>query len=57
MPAKRKRTEFIRTAVREAIRKREYADMGEAYREQPDSASEADSWSDCEKYSDTMKEP
>ena len=41
--AKRKRTEFIRTAVKEAIRKREYADMREAYRKKPDSASEADS--------------
>jgi hypothetical protein len=48
--AKRKRTEFIRTAVKEAIRKRQYADMREAYRKQPDSASEADSWADCEKF-------
>jgi predicted transcriptional regulator len=48
--AKRKRTEFIRAAIKEAIRKREYADMREAYRKQPDSASEADSWSNCEKF-------
>ena len=48
--AKRKRTEFIRTAVKEAIRKREYAGMREAYRKQPDSPSEADSWSNCEKF-------
>src|ERR1035441_2480347 len=46
--AKRKRTEFIRTALKEAIRKREYADMREAYRKQPDSASESDSWSNLE---------
>jgi hypothetical protein len=31
--------------------------MREAYRKQPDSASESDSWSDCEKYSGTMKVP
>ena len=47
---KRKRTEFIRAAVKEAIRKREYAAMREAYRKQPDSASESDSWSNCEKF-------
>ena len=55
--AKRKRTEFIRAAIKEAIRQREYADMREAYRKQPDSASESDSWSNCEKYSGTMKVP
>jgi predicted transcriptional regulator len=48
--AKRKRTEFIRAAVKEAIRRRVNADMREAYRNQPDSASEADSWSNCEKF-------
>ena len=48
--AKRKRTEFIRAAVKEAIRKRVSADMREAYRKQPDSASESDSWSNCEKF-------
>ena len=55
--AKGKRTELIRTAVEEPIRKREYADMREAYRKQPDSASESDSWSNCEKYSGTMTVP
>ena len=48
--AKVKRTESIRTAVRSALRKREYADMREAYRKQPDAASEADSWSNCERF-------
>ena len=48
--AKRKRTEFIRAALKEAIRKREYAGMREAYRQQPDSGSESDSWSNCEKF-------
>jgi hypothetical protein len=47
---KRKRTEFIRAFIKEPIRRREYADMREAYRKQPDSASEADSWSNCEKF-------
>lgn len=48
--AKRKRTEFIRAAVKEAIRKRVYADMREAYCKQPDSAAESGSWSNCEKF-------
>ncbi|MGD0773248.1 MAG: hypothetical protein ABSC05_10550 [Candidatus Solibacter sp.] len=48
--AKRKRTEFIRTALKEAIRKREYTDIREAYRKQPDSGSESDCWSNCEKF-------
>jgi hypothetical protein len=39
---KRERTEFIRAAIKEAIRKREYADMREAYQKRPDSVSEAD---------------
>ena len=46
----RKRTGFVRAAVKAAIRKREHADMREAYRQQPDLPSEADSWSDCEKF-------
>lgn len=41
----RKRAEFIRQAVRAAIRNHEYARMREAYRRQPDSATEADDWS------------
>ena len=48
--AKRRRTEFIRAAVKEAIQRRACADMREAYRKQPDSASESDSWSNCEKF-------
>jgi hypothetical protein len=49
--------EFIRAAVKEAIRKRASADIREAYRKQPDSPAESDSWSNCEKYSGTMKMP
>jgi hypothetical protein len=46
---KRKRTQFIRDAVKAAIRKQEYAQMRDAYRKHPDSALEADNWSGCEK--------
>jgi metal-responsive CopG/Arc/MetJ family transcriptional regulator len=48
--AKRQRAEFIRQAVREAIRKREYEQIREAYARQPDSASEADDWSSAEEW-------
>jgi metal-responsive CopG/Arc/MetJ family transcriptional regulator len=48
--AKRQRTEFIRRAVREAVRKLEFARMRAAYLAQPDSASEADDWSNCEDF-------
>ena len=42
--AERKRAEFVRKAIRDAIRKQEFERMQEAYRRQPDSASEADDW-------------
>jgi hypothetical protein len=44
------RTEFIRQAVKEAIRKQEYARIREAYRKRPDSAAGGDDWSNCEKF-------
>lgn len=47
-PGKRKRSEFIRQAIRRAIRQAEYWAMREAYREQPDSHLEADDWSTAE---------
>ncbi|MBZ5622670.1 MAG: ribbon-helix-helix domain-containing protein [Acidobacteriia bacterium] len=47
---KRQRSEFIRQAVKDAILKHELARMREAYRKQPDSASEADDWSNCEEF-------
>ncbi|MGB9456838.1 MAG: ribbon-helix-helix protein, CopG family [Bryobacteraceae bacterium] len=47
---KRKRAEFIREAVKEAIRNHEFARMREAYRLQPDSAEEADDWSSAEEF-------
>ncbi len=49
-PAKRQRTEFIRKAVKDAIRLYEFARMREAYRRMPDSESEADDWSTCEEF-------
>ena len=48
--AKRKRAEFIRQAVKEAIRKREYEQMRDAYLRKPDSAAEADDWSSAEEW-------
>jgi predicted transcriptional regulator len=48
--AKRKRTDFIRQAIKEAIRKQEYARIREAYLKQPDSGAEADNWSNCEEF-------
>jgi metal-responsive CopG/Arc/MetJ family transcriptional regulator len=46
--AKRQRAEFIRQAVKEAIRKREYEQIREAYLRRPDAATEADDWSSAE---------
>ena len=48
--AKRQRAEFIRQAVKEAIRKREYEQIREAYVRQPDSAADADDWSSAEEW-------
>jgi len=48
--AKRQRTEFIRQAVKDAIRRQEYARIREAYRKQPDSAADTDDWSRCEAF-------
>jgi metal-responsive CopG/Arc/MetJ family transcriptional regulator len=49
-PARRKRSEFIREAIRKAIRQAEYRGMREAYRMQPDSPLDADDWSTAEEY-------
>ncbi len=48
--AKRKRAEFIREAIRKAIREAEYEVMRRAYEKQPDSAADADDWSNAEAY-------
>jgi predicted transcriptional regulator len=49
-PAKRQRAEFIRQAVKDAIRKREYEQIREAYLRQPDSTADADDWSSAEEW-------
>ena len=49
-PGKRKRSEFVRQAIRKAIRQAEYRAMREAYRKQPDSSLDADDWSTAEEY-------
>ncbi len=46
--AERKRAEFVRDAVREAIRRHEFDQIREAYLRQPDSASDVDDWSNAE---------
>jgi hypothetical protein len=48
--ARRQRAEFIRQAVKEAIRKREYPAIREAYLRQPDSPGEAGDWADAEEW-------
>jgi metal-responsive CopG/Arc/MetJ family transcriptional regulator len=49
-PGKRQRSEFIRQAIRKAVREAEYRAMREAYRKNPDSALDADDWSAAEIY-------
>ena len=49
-PGKRKRSEFVRQAIRRAVRQAEYRAMREAYRKQPDSVLEADAWSTAEDF-------
>ena len=48
--AKRRRSEFVRSAIRQAIREAEYARMRAVYEKHPDSVREADDWSNAEEY-------
>ena len=48
-PGRRKRSEFVRNAIRRAVRQAEYREMREAYRNQPDSI-DAEDWSTAEEY-------
>lgn len=48
--SKKEKEEFTRQAVRVATRKQEFAQIREGYRQQPDSASEADDWSTAEEF-------
>ena len=49
-PDKRKRSEFVRQAIRRAVRQAEYRAMRDAYRKQPDSPLDADDWSNAEEF-------
>ena len=49
-PGKRQRSEFVRQAIRKAIRQAEYRAIREGYRKQPDSADEADDWANPEEF-------
>ena len=48
--AKRQRAEFVRAAIRKAIREAEEDRMRRAYLAQPDSAAEADDWANPEEW-------
>ena len=48
--AKRKRAEFVRSAIKKAIREAEYARMRKAYQMKPDSEAEADDWANAEEF-------
>ena len=48
--AKQQRAEFIRQAIKEASRKREYEAVREAYLRQPDSPDDAHDWSNAEEW-------
>jgi metal-responsive CopG/Arc/MetJ family transcriptional regulator len=47
---KRNRAEFIREAVRQAIRRCEFQQIRDAYVRQPDSVVDADDWSHSEEW-------
>ncbi|MGC9969761.1 MAG: hypothetical protein ABSE56_04140 [Bryobacteraceae bacterium] len=49
-PASRRRAQFIREAIRRAVREAEYRKMRDAYAAQPDSESEADDWANAEEF-------
>ena len=48
--AKRQRAEFVRSAIRKAIRETEEERTRRAYLEQPDAGAEADDWSSAEEW-------
>ncbi len=48
--AKRQRAEFVRSAIRKAIREKEEERTRQAYLDQPDSEAEADDWSSAEEW-------
>ena len=48
--AKRQRAEFIRRALKDAIRAHQYQRIREAYEKQPDSGGDGDDWSNAEAF-------
>ncbi len=48
--AKRQRAEFIRRAIKKAIRDQEYARIREGYLQKPDLLADADDWSTAEEF-------
>ncbi len=54
--AKRKRADFIRQAVKDAIFRKETERMREAYRIQPDSAGDAEVWQLPEEWDESKPE-
>jgi metal-responsive CopG/Arc/MetJ family transcriptional regulator len=48
--AKRQRSEFVRSAIRKAIREAEEQCTRRAYLQKPDSEAEADDWSSAEEW-------
>lgn len=46
---------FIRQAVKDAIRKREYDQIRQAYLLTPDSANDADNWSNAEEWNYSIR--
>ncbi len=49
-PRRRQRSEFVRSAIRQAIRRAEFEAMKKAYQRTPDSEAEADDWSQAEEF-------
>lgn len=49
-PGKRQRSEFIRLAIRHAVRRAEFRAMSDAYAKNPDSAQDTDDWSTPEDF-------
>ena len=55
--AKRKRSEFVRAAIRKAIIETEEARTREAYRKRHGTETEADDWSNAGKWQGSLKCP
>jgi metal-responsive CopG/Arc/MetJ family transcriptional regulator len=49
-PDESKRSNFVRQAIRRAVRQEEYRAMRDAYRKQPHLAHVADDWSTAEEF-------